>query len=269
MPIKFSKKIALLDSGVGGISILNAIKKQLPDIDYCYFMDNQRFPYGTKSDQEISQAVLAACKQLIELEHPNLIIIACNTASTIVLNTLREQVSIPIVGVVPAIKPAASQSKSKVIGVLTTLATSTRDYLKDLIKTYAPGVTVHIVPSQDLVQLAENKLADRHHPGRQWAKDLDSLLQKAPRQIDTIVLGCTHFPLVLEELRAVPEWPVNWICSSNAVANRTASLLESVDKRSDGSSKRLYVSRKSSETDQLFDLLRQTGHFEEMLKLII
>lgn len=216
-------KILIFDSGVGGLSILQEVRRQLPDCTYIYACDNRAFPYGTKEEQALVQRVDQVLNALIRRVHPDLVVVACNTASTVALPRIRAQFSKPVVGVVPAIKPAALHSASKTIGLLGTPGTVNRPYTQQLINEFAADCTVIKIGSSVLVELAEAKL-------RGAAVDLEQLgAIIAPffntSELDTIVLACTHFPLLLEELSAAAPRQVSWIDSGNAIARRVASLL--------------------------------------------
>jgi glutamate racemase len=224
-----SAPILIFDSGVGGLSIHAVIAARLPQEHYVYACDNAAFPYGPKPEEELVQRVHHVLDALIARYQPKLLVVACNTASTVALPRLRQHYSLPnqalpIVGVVPAIKPAAQLSKNKIIGLLATPGTVRRAYTDQLIKDFAADCTVLRVGSSELVQIAERKL-------RNEAVDivaLNALL--APffdriDPVDTIVLGCTHFPLLRDELQAAAPQPVYWVDSGNAIADRVVSLL--------------------------------------------
>ncbi|MBV1892384.1 MAG: glutamate racemase [Gammaproteobacteria bacterium] len=218
-------KILIFDSGVGGLSILQALQETLPDCEYIYASDNEAFPYGTKSAEFLITRVQRALQVLIEKTQPHIVVVACNTASTLVLPHIRRHFTIPIVGVVPAIKPAAQQSKSKVIGLLGTPGTVTRDYTKALIEEFASDCEVVSVGSSELVILAEQALRGVSPPQTVLRSLLKPLFDK--RQLDTIVLACTHFPLVKKQLIDAFPRRVNWIDSGEAIARRVSSLLDS------------------------------------------
>ncbi|MCL4164090.1 UNVERIFIED_CONTAM: hypothetical protein GTU68_047005 [Idotea baltica] len=186
--------IAIIDSGVGGLSIYQEIKKQLPDRQYIFVSDNQAFPYGTKPEKELKKRVFEIVERVIAQFQPELIVIACNTASTVVLPPLRERFELPIVGVVPAIKPAAQLTKTNVIGLLATPATIARVYTDQLIKDFAPNCDVIKVGSSRLVEIAEDKLNDRPVDIDQIKAEIQPLIDS--NKMDTLVLACTHFPLL-------------------------------------------------------------------------
>ncbi|HEY3147464.1 MAG TPA: glutamate racemase [Dongiaceae bacterium] len=218
--------ILAADSGLGGLTIVAEIRKALPQARLAYLCDNAFFPYGTRPDAELLGHFLGVMNQAIRRVQPDLIVTACNTISTICLPQLRAATSIPVVGVVPAIKPAAQQSRRKIIGLLATPATIDRPYTDDLIQRYAADCTVLKIGSADLVEMAEAKLL-----GPAVNQDrLRSILapffdRPADAQPDLVVLACTHFPLLREELQAAGPVGVAWIDSGAAVARRVVEVL--------------------------------------------
>ena len=225
-PISPSPRILVFDSGVGGLSIVHELQKKLPFAPLIYASDNAFFPYGTKGETELIARVDAVFRKIIAAHPVDIIVIACNTASTLTLPHVREHFPQPVVGVVPAIKPAAAQSKSQVIGLLATPATVARPYTHNLIREYAPNAEIISVGSSELVQLAEHKLRG----GQVTTAQLKEILQpffNHPRsdEMDVLVLACTHFPLLRDELAAQFGPKVKLIDSGEAIARRVASLL--------------------------------------------
>ena len=219
-----SSRILVFDSGVGGLSILRAIRQRLPGQDYIYASDNNAFPYGVKSQDFLVQRVDSVLRALIKTEQPDIIVVACNTASTVALPIIRSHFSAPVVGVVPAIKPAAALSRTGVIGVLGTPATVERAYTQQLINDFASHCTVLKLGSSRLVDIAEQALRGRGANPEELKTILAPLFQV--EQLDTIVLACTHFPLLADELAAIAPRPLCWVDSGDAIARRVASLLE-------------------------------------------
>ena len=195
--------ILIFDSGVGGLSVLAPTRKLLPNAPIVYAADSAGFPYGTKSDAELASRVPALLGRLVERFHPRLAVIACNTASTIALEHVRSALELPVVGTVPAIKPAAEMSKSRVIGVLGTEATVRQGYVDDLAARFASDCTIIRHGSPELVELAEAKLAGEEVGVAAVRSAAQPMFDAADgERIDTVVLACTHFPLLDEELRA-------------------------------------------------------------------
>lgn len=195
--------ILLFDSGVGGLSVLAPIRALMPALDIVYVADNAGFPYGTKSEGEIAARVPALLGRLVERYRPRLAVIACNTASTIALASVRAALDLPVVGTVPAIKPAAEASKSRVIGVLGTQATVRQAYVDRLSAEFAGDCVVLRHGSARLVQIAEDKLRGLAVSLDEVAGELGGLSgQKQGLLMDRVVLACTHFPLLQDELAA-------------------------------------------------------------------
>jgi glutamate racemase len=195
--------LLFFDSGVGGLSVLQPLRALLPNAPIVYVADNAGFPYGARSEEDIAARVPALLGPVVERFHPRLVVIACNTASTIALDAVRAALDLPVVGTVPAIKPASEMSKSRVIGVLGTQATVRQPYVDDLAARFAADCTVIRHGSPELVELAEAKLAG----GPVSVEAVHAAVQpmfEAERgaDIDVVVLACTHFPLLDQELRA-------------------------------------------------------------------
>ena len=222
-----TRPVLFFDSGVGGLSVLAPARAQLPLMPVVYVADSAGFPYGTKSEAEIAARVPALLGRLAERFHPRLIVIACNTASTIALTAVREALDVPVVGTVPAIKPAALASVTRVIGVLGTEATVRQPYVDDLTARFASDCTVLRHGSAELVQLAEAKLRGERTAPDRYAAILEGLFaQPGGAAIDTIVNACTHFPLVAEELAAAVPRAVRFVDGGQGIARRIAHLTE-------------------------------------------
>lgn len=222
---ELARPIVIFDSGVGGLSIYQEIKQALPGLRVIYCSDTAAFPYGPKTEEEVVDRTSFCLGQLAQKYHPALAVIACNTASTISLPRVRRELDIPIVGVVPAIKTASEQSRNRCIGLLATPGTIQRGYTDQLIKDFADDCQVIRVGSSDLVYLAEQHLRGE----RVSADALEKVIKPffvGGYQPDAIVLGCTHFPLLKDELAKVSPTPVKWIDSGAAIAHRVESLLE-------------------------------------------
>lgn len=215
--------ILFFDSGVGGLSVLAPTRALLPTAPIVYVADSAAYPYGTRSEAEIAARVPALLGRLVERFRPRLAVIACNTASTIALNYVRAALEIPVVGTVPAIKPAAELSRTRVIGVLGTEATVRQPYVDDLAARFAGDCTVLRHGSAELVALAEDKLAGRPIAAGEVAAAVAPLA--AHREMDVVVLACTHFPLLAEELaEALPG--VSQVDGGPGIARRIAFLTQ-------------------------------------------
>jgi glutamate racemase len=212
------------DSGVGGLSVLGPTLKLLPNAPVIYAADSAGFPYGKRSEAEIASRVPALLGRLVERFRPRLAVIACNTASTIALEHVRSALDLPVVGTVPAIKPAAEVSKTRVIGVLGTQATVRQPYVDDLARRFAPDCRIIRHGSPELVELAEAKLRGESVDLEQIALAAQPMFT-APggNEIDTVVLACTHFPLLEDELTAA--FPgIRHVHGGPGIARRVAYL---------------------------------------------
>ena len=221
--------ILVFDSGLGGLTVLREIVKARPDAHYIYVADDVFFPYGRHSEDEIIARVVPLVGELISAHAPDLVVIACNTMSVSVMAHLRAAYSVPFVGTVPAIKPACAASKTRRVSVLGTKATVKREYTQALIRDHAQGCEVTLVGSADLASLAEAALSGKD------VSDHAIFAELAPcfvgdgkddlARTDTVVLACTHFPLLMDRLVTLAPWPVNWIDPAPAIARRVVDLL--------------------------------------------
>ena len=229
--------ILVFDSGLGGLTVLREIVAARPDAHYVYVADDAFFPYGRHSEDQIIARVVPLIGELIADHTPDLVVIACNTASTLVMSHLRNEYKVPFVGTVPAIKPACMRSKTKRVSVLGTKGTVQREYTKALIRDFAQGCEVTLVGSADLASLAEAALSGRD------VQDPEILAELAPcfvgdreqvsARTDTVVLACTHYPLLMDRFTALAPWPVDWIDPAPAIARRVADLLKPADSDAD------------------------------------
>ncbi|MBX3562248.1 MAG: glutamate racemase [Sphingomonas sp.] len=225
-----ARPLLIFDSGVGGLSVLKEVRALLPDAPTVYAADSAGYPYGTKSAAEIAARVPALLGRLAERYDPALIVIACNTASTIALDAVRAALDLPIVGTVPAIKPAAVLTKTRVIGVLGTDATIVQPYVDRLAAEFAADCTVVRHGSAELVDLAEAKLRGAPPDREAYRRVLDGLLSRPDgERIDTIVLACTHFPLVVKELTAAAPRPLAFVDGNAGIARQTARLADGME----------------------------------------
>ncbi len=220
------KRVLVFDSGVGGLSVLDAIAAFGRDLVLDYVADNAWLPYGLKSDGDLRARVPALLSGLVAQWSPDLVVVACNTASTIALDAVRAALSIPVVGVVPPIKPAVALTRTGVIGLLATPATVRRAYTNDLIVQFAPDKRVVRFGSSALVEAAERKLRGEDFDPAAITEAIDGLFG-APggAEIDVVALACTHFPLLADELAAASPRACVWLDSGDAIARRVASVL--------------------------------------------
>jgi glutamate racemase len=225
-----TRPILFFDSGVGGLSIAGPARQALPRAPFVYVADSAGFPYGEKSEAEIAARVPALLGRLAERYHPRLIVIACNTASTIALPAVRAALDLPVVGTVPAIKPAAVMSRTRTIGVLGTRATVRQAYVDDLAARFGGDCRVIRHGSAELVELVEAKLRGEPRSREAFKAVLDGLFGQAGGEaIDVIVNACTHFPLVEAELAAAAPHAVRFVDGGPGIARRIGSLTDGQD----------------------------------------
>jgi glutamate racemase len=220
----------MFDSGLGGLTVFREVNGARPDARFIYVADDAFFPYGAHGEAELVDRVVPLMGKLIEEYQPTLIVIACNTASTLVLPHLRERYAVPFVGTVPAIKPACAASQTKRVSVLGTEGTVSREYTRALIRDFGNGADVTLVGSARLAAIAETELRG------DAASDVAIAQEIAPcfvddngRRTDTIVLACTHFPLLLPRLERLAPWPVSFIDPAPAIARRVVELIGPLD----------------------------------------
>lgn len=251
--------VLVFDSGVGGLSVYDEVRHLLPDLHYLYAFDNAGFPYGEKSEDFIVERVVAVVTAITQRFPLALVIIACNSASTISLPALRERFEFPVVGVVPAIKPAARLTRNGVVGLLATRGTVKRPYTHELVAQFARDCKIEMLGSAELVELAEAKLhgedvelADVRRAVQPW------LRMKEPP--DTVVLGCTHFPLLRDELQLVLPEGTRLVDSGAAIARRTVWLLEHGAPQAVSSGQNLaFCTRIDDEVTKLSPILQRYG----------
>ena len=221
--------ILVFDSGLGGLTVLREIVRARPDAHYVYVADDAFFPYGHHSEDEIIARVVPLMGDLIAAHAPDLAVIACNTASTLVLSHLRSAYTVPFVGTVPAIKPACARSKTRRVSVLGTKGTVNREYTRALIRDFAGGCEVTLVGSPELASLAEAALRGQHVSDEAILAEIRPCFvgdaNDASARTDTIVLACTHYPLLLDRLVKLAPWKVDWIDPAPAIARRVSDLL--------------------------------------------
>ena len=221
-----SPTILIFDSGLGGLTVHREVAASRPDARLIYAADDEAFPYGPMEENKLVPRVCAVIGALIEHHKPDLAVIACNTASTIVLPELRARFALPFVGTVPAIKPACAASASKRVSVLGTEATVSREYTRALIRQFANGVDVTLIGSARLARYAEAEL--RAHPVEDGAiaqEIAGCFIDSGGRRTDTVVLACTHYPLLQHRFRQTEPWPVTYLDPAPAIARRVGQLL--------------------------------------------
>jgi glutamate racemase len=235
--------ILVFDSGLGGLTVYREIAMARPDAQFIYVADDANFPYGDLEENALIARVVKLFGQLIETHRPDLVVIACNTASTIVLPDLRKEFKVPFVGTVPAIKPACTASVTRRVSVLGTEATVKREYTRALIRDYAQGCDVTLVGSKSLAALAEAELGGAAVSDADIRAEIAPCFRDGDKRTDTVVLACTHYPLLLDRLRQLAPWPVNFFDPAPAIARRVTDLLgQPADRGSNGSTNAIFTS---------------------------
>ena len=260
----------VFDSGMGGLTVVDALRTLGYQGRISYAADTGFFPYGDKSDAELTRRVPRFADALMNAANPDIFVIACNTASTLALEIVRAVLPVPVVGTVPAIKPASTRSKTGVIGVLATPGTLRRAYTDALIHEFARHLTVLSHGSVKLVELAERQAAGEAVCDDDLRHELNALFgQPQGEAIDTVVLACTHFPLLRQRLEALTDPGVSFIDSGEAIARRTLSLLgQTITAEADHRlthAGRLYLSRSDEKTGRLEQVARSYGFSETIV----
>jgi len=218
--------ILVFDSGLGGLTVFREVNAARPDARFVYLADDAGFPYGALGESILIARVIDVLGHAVAEYKPDLVVVACNTASTLALTELRARFTVPFVGTVPAIKPACAQSVSKHVSVLGTQATVGREYTRTLIREFASGCDVHLVGSSHLAALAEAEFAGDPVTDVAIKQEITGcFIENGGRRTDTIVLACTHYPLLLQRFRATAPWPVTWLDPAPAIARRVGDLL--------------------------------------------
>jgi glutamate racemase len=220
-----SPTILVFDSGLGGLTVFREVAKARPDARFLYVADDAFFPYAAHDETELVGRVTELMGGLIEARRPDIVVIACNTASTLVLPQLRARFSVPFIGTVPAIKPACSASITKLVSVLGTEATVRREYTHALIRDFSNGSEVTLVGTARLAAFAEAELSGAPVEDQTITHEIaPCFVERNGRRTDTVVLACTHYPLLLERLERLAPWPVRFIDPAPAIARRLVDL---------------------------------------------
>jgi glutamate racemase len=220
--MKAPPTILVFDSGLGGLTVLREVVNARPDARLIYAADDAFFPYGRQDEEKLIARVIGVMEALLAAHRPDLAVIACNTASTLVLPHLREKFGVPFVGTVPAIKPACLSSSSKLVTVLGTEATVRREYIRE----HGQDCAVTLVGSPRLAELAELELNGETISDDDISAEIaPCFVESSGKRTDTVVLACTHYPLLLYRLKALAYWPVNFIDPAPAIGRRVLELL--------------------------------------------
>jgi glutamate racemase len=225
------RPILMFDSGVGGLTVLREARVLMPDRRFVYVADDAAFPYGAWEEPALRAHILALFAKLLERFQPAISVIACNTASTLVMDALRKAFpDHPFVGTVPAIKPAAERTRSGLVSVLGTPGTVKRQYTRDLIRQWASKCHVRLVGSDRLAGLAEVYMREGFVDEEAVRGEIaPCFIEQDGRRTDIVVLACTHYPFLANRMRKTAPWPVDWLDPAEAIARRALTLLGEVD----------------------------------------
>jgi glutamate racemase len=227
-PMGARPTILVFDSGLGGLTVYREIAAMRPDANFVYLADDAAFPYGALAESALIARLVALFDEAIAIHKPDLVVIACNTASTIALPKLRKTFAVPFVGTVPAIKPACAVSQTRRVAVLGTEATVKREYTRALIRDHGQGCDVDLVGAKQLATYAEAELRGEPVSDAALLAEIGPCFRDDGNRTDTVVLACTHYPLLIARLEQITPWPVNFIDPAPAIARRVAHLLEGV-----------------------------------------
>ncbi|MGQ2902417.1 MAG: glutamate racemase [Neoaquamicrobium sediminum] len=226
------RPVLLFDSGVGGLTVLREARVLMPDRRFIYVADDAGFPYGDWEEAALRARIVELFSRLIAEHDPEIAVIACNTASTLVLADLRAAFpDTPFVGTVPAIKPAAERTRSGLVSVLATPGTVKRQYTRYLIHEWAAKCHVRLVGSVRLAALAETYMREGFVDEEAVRAEIaPCFMEEGGRRTDIVVLACTHYPFLVNRMRKTAPWPVDWIDPAEAIARRALSLLAQDDR---------------------------------------
>ncbi|MBB2970294.1 glutamate racemase [Mesorhizobium sp. RMAD-H1] len=226
-----ARPILVFDSGIGGLTVLREARVLMPDRRFVYIADDAGFPYGGWEEEALKERIVTLFGAFIARHDPEIAIIACNTASTLVLEDLRRAYpATPFVGTVPAIKPAAERTRSGLVSVLATPGTVRRAYTRDLIQSFATRCHVRLVGSENLARMAEAHIRGETIDDDAVVKEIEPCFIETDRgRTDIVVLACTHYPFMANVFRRLAPWPVDWLDPAEAIARRARSLLSGSD----------------------------------------
>ncbi|MDQ0320494.1 glutamate racemase [Pararhizobium capsulatum DSM 1112] len=227
MTIADLKPILVFDSGIGGLTVLREARVLMPERHFIYVADDAGFPYGGWEEAALKERIVALFAKLLAEHDPEICVIACNTAFTLVGADLRAAFpDMRFVGTVPAIKPAAERTRSGLVSVLATPGTVKRAYTRDLIQSFASQCHVTLVGSQNLARMAESYIRG------EAVEDVDVLAEIGPcfteqdgAKTDIVVLACTHYPFMANVFRRLAPWPVDWLDPAEAIARQARRLV--------------------------------------------
>lgn len=221
------KPVLMFDSGIGGLTVLREARVLMPERGFIYVADDAGFPYGGWEEGALKERVIALFADLLKTYQPEVCVIACNTAFTLVGADLRNAFpDMTFVGTVPAIKPAAERTRSGLVSVLATPGTVKRAYTRDLIQSFASKCHVRLVGSENLARMAEAYVRGEVVPDEAVIGEITQcFVEKDEAKTDIVVLACTHYPFMANVFRRLAPWPVDWIDPAEAIARRARSLV--------------------------------------------
>lgn len=218
--------ILVFDSGIGGLTVLREARIIMPNYRFVYIGDDGGFPYGDWEEGALIERMMGLFEDLVARYEPAMIMVACNTASTIILPPLRARFDMPIVGTVPAIKPAAERTASGQVSVLATPGTVQRDYTRSLIGEFASDVNVRLVGSEHLAAVAERYMLTGEYDAELVRAEIaDCFVDRFGARTDVVALACTHYPFLANVFRRLAPWPVDWLNPAEAISRHAKSLL--------------------------------------------
>jgi glutamate racemase len=222
------RPVLVFDSGIGGLTVLRELRVMMPDRRFVYIADDAGFPYGDWEEEALRARIVELFGKFIAEYDPEIAVIACNTASTLVLDDLRcAYPAVPFVGTVPAIKPAAERTSSGLVSVLATPGTVKRAYTRDLIQSFATQCHVRLVGADRLAGVAEAHIRGEKIDEALVVEQIaPCFVEKDGERTDIVVLACTHYPFLANVFRRLAPWPVDWLDPAEAIARRTVSLLQ-------------------------------------------
>ncbi|MBY7649465.1 MAG: glutamate racemase [Candidatus Liberibacter europaeus] len=228
---KNNKSILIFDSGIGGLIVLQKVRFLIPEYRLIYVADDAGFPYGSWEDVALKNRVMSIFADILDKYNPELSIVACNTAFTLVKDELRSTFPSTIfIGAVPAIKQAAAYTSTGIISILSTPATLRREYTSNLIKSYASQCYINLVISTKLASIAEEYVRGKDIQEDEVKNEIDAcFITKYDMRTDIVVLACTHYPFMTHLFRRLSPWPVDWIDTSDYIARHARSLLPPTD----------------------------------------
>lgn len=222
------KPILVFDSGIGGLTVLREARVLIPERNFLYIADDAAFPYGEWAEPDLKTHILNLFTQLLDKYNPELCVIACNTAFTLAGADLRNLFPDTVfVGTVPAIKPAAEKTYTGMVSVLATPGTVQREYTYDLIRSFANNCDINLVGAPRLAEIAEAYIRGKNiNYDQVWQEIKDCFIKHDDKRTDIVVLACTHYPFIVNVLRQLAPWPVDWLDPAHAIAKRVRDLVK-------------------------------------------